>query len=275
MGWLLLGCVIPDIPWILRRLAGSLAPDMDAYDLVQYSTVQASLLFCLVLSAGFACLARRPVIVAAILSLNCLGHLLLDAVEIKPGNGVHLFAPWSWKLFNIGWLWPENFTITVLTMLGMGLSLWLMRSQPQQLDLVPDRARLRIFLCVLALVIYLAAPFAFMWGPYNADNHSVRTLREIDQRVGRTVRLDRQRYFAEDGDGGHYLLTYTGEKLRLDGVPLERSGYASVEGVFVAVDMIRVTNIHQNQAVFRNYASIAGLLILSIVWIRTLWKGAN
>jgi hypothetical protein len=58
MGWLLLGCVIPDIPWILRRPAGSLVPGINAYDLVQYASVQASLLFCVVLSAGFACLAH-------------------------------------------------------------------------------------------------------------------------------------------------------------------------------------------------------------------------
>jgi hypothetical protein len=39
--------------------------------------------------------------------------------------------------------------------------------------------------------------------------------------------------------------------------------------------MIRVTDIHQNRAVFRNYTSITGLFILSIVWIRSLSKGAN
>jgi hypothetical protein len=133
--------------------------------------------------------------------------LLLDAVEIKPGNGVHLLAPWSWKLFNLGSLWPENFTITVLTVLGLALGLWLALSRPQRLYLMPDLARLRSLLCVLALLIYRAAPFAFMGGPYDADNHSVRTLSETDQRVGRRVRLDRQLYFAAE-EGKRRVITW-------------------------------------------------------------------
>ena len=127
--------------------------------------------------------------------------------------------------------------------------------------------------CMLALLIYLAAPLIFMQGPYDADNHSVRTLSETDQRVGRSVRFDRQPYFTHDM--GHYIVTYAGEKVWLYGPPLARSGHASIEGVFVAADMIRVTDFHQSQVFFRNYASIAGLLIVLFIWIRSIREGNN
>lgn len=267
VGWLLLGCVIPDIPWILRRIVGMVSANVNSYDLMAYATVQASWLFCVVLSISFACLARRPVIIAAVLTSNCLVHLLMDAVEIKPGNGVHLFAPWSWELFSLGWLWPENLAIMIFSGLGLALGVWLIRAQPQRLDFISNRVAARALLSGLVLLIYLVGPLAFVRGPHDADNHSVRTLREADQRVGRTVRLDRQAYFINDDS--HYLVTYAGEKIRLDGPPLARAGRVSVTGTFVETDMIRVTDLHANQAIFRDYASLAGLLIVLTVWLQS------
>ena len=159
--------------------------------------------------------------------------------------------------------------VTLVTGLGLGFGFWLLWAPPQRIKLIPDRTGTRGTLFGLASLIYLAAPLMLMNGPFDADNHSVRTLRETDQRIGRSVRLDRQAYFT--AEEGHYLVTYAGEKIRLDGPSLAHAGRASIEGVFVTADLIRVTNIHQNQTVFRDYASIVGLLVLLAVWIRSLW----
>ncbi len=57
--WLGLGCVIPDLPWIIQRFAPSLIPGIDLIDLRIYCIIQASLFFCLLLSAAIALLARQ------------------------------------------------------------------------------------------------------------------------------------------------------------------------------------------------------------------------
>ena len=45
--YVLLACVIPDLPWIMQRLVRAVAPGVDRIDLVLYSGVQSSLFFCL------------------------------------------------------------------------------------------------------------------------------------------------------------------------------------------------------------------------------------
>ncbi|HSO09252.1 MAG TPA: hypothetical protein VLR45_04640, partial [Desulfoprunum sp.] len=93
--WVVAGCIIPDIPWILLRTAlalGMAAP----YTIRLYTTIQASLLFCTLFSAFLAQFSRRPAATFAILSGNCLFHLLLDATQVKWANGVHLLAPFDW-----------------------------------------------------------------------------------------------------------------------------------------------------------------------------------
>ena len=85
--WVFLGCLIPDIPWILRRALLTLFPEVNAYDLTLYATVQASLLYCLLLSLVFALLSERTRFVFAVLAANVVLHLLLDAVEQCLGEG--------------------------------------------------------------------------------------------------------------------------------------------------------------------------------------------
>ena len=58
----------------------------------------ASLAGTLLLCAAIAALTTTPRLVASVLGLNALLHLLLDATEQKWGNGVHLLAPFSWRM---------------------------------------------------------------------------------------------------------------------------------------------------------------------------------
>src|SRR5690606_18296841 len=95
--WILLGCVLPDVPWIANRVLRFVSRDIDEVALDLYCVVQASWLFSALLGVAFAAFARRPVAAALMLASNAMLHLLLDAAEIKPGSGVHLLAPFSWR----------------------------------------------------------------------------------------------------------------------------------------------------------------------------------
>jgi hypothetical protein len=268
--WVLLGCIIPDLPWIIRRVVQLLAPGQYSFEVIQYATVQASLLFCLIISAGVACLARRWAYVMIILALNCVIHLLIDAVEIKPGNGVHFFAPWSWSAFNFGWLWPENAIVTALTGVGICVALWALVSLSPDRSLWNYSAVSRKILFCGALLTYLIGPIALIQGPFDANIQSIKTLQEKDQRVGRQVTFDRRPYLIEDDAG--YIVTAAGEKLRLIGPTLPRAGRASVTGVFVSGKEIEVLEIHSSQRFLRDIASLTGLLVVLLVWLKILLK---
>ena len=56
--WVYLGCVIPDVPWILQRAARVVIPGIDPFALWAYVIIQVTLLGCIVLSAASALLAQ-------------------------------------------------------------------------------------------------------------------------------------------------------------------------------------------------------------------------
>ena len=68
--WIYLGCIIPDMPWIIQRLVRYANPDIDMYDLRLYAIVQASLLFCILLSLAFATISKYFWKTFIILSIN-------------------------------------------------------------------------------------------------------------------------------------------------------------------------------------------------------------
>ena len=117
--WVFLGCIIPDIPWIIQRVLRVMLPQIDPYTLRVYVIIQASFVFCVILSAVFAFFSEKPKTVFLILLLNSFVHLLLDALEIKPGAGVHLIAPFSWEPIMFGLVWPEHVAVTLLTIVGL------------------------------------------------------------------------------------------------------------------------------------------------------------
>lgn len=265
----LLGCIVPDLPWILRRSIVGLNISVDQYALMQYVIVQASLLFCLVFCAAVACLTRRWALTGAVLAVNAFLHLLIDTVEIKVGNGVHLLAPWSWELFSFALIWPEHMLVTLLTVIGLGIGAWLLVSAPADLGLADHRMARRVGLGGLLMAAYLLAPLALLQGPYDADVRSVKTLREAGERVGRTVRFDRRPYVKSED--GAYIVTFAGEKLQLVGESLPPSGHASVTGVFADEQTVQVQQIRQSEASLRDLASYIGLFVIAVVWVRAGW----
>jgi len=265
--WVLLGCVLPDVPWIASRILRFATPDIDVVALDLYCFVQASWLFSALLGAAFAAFARRPLVVGALLAGNALLHLLLDAVEIKPGSGVHLLAPFSWRSFSIEWLWPEHPAVTGVTLLGAAAALafvLLPRFRAPDERLVLGRARVGVALAALAA--YLVLPLPLGKGAWDADYRSIRSL--VVGEVRSRVELERDPVVVRDGAA--FVQTF-GREYRLiadrevpDGAVVSLVGYLSAPGT------IRATELHVNAAGARDAASIAGLAAIAVVWIRLL-----
>lgn len=100
--WMYLGCVIPDLPWILQRILLVAVPGVDPYAPQAYLVVQASLFGGLLVCTAAALLTDRFWQTCVILGGNAALHLVLDALQTKWGSGVHFFAPVSWTSTNWG-----------------------------------------------------------------------------------------------------------------------------------------------------------------------------
>jgi hypothetical protein len=270
LSWVLLACLIPDIPWMLKRILNGYA-FVDPFGLHIYTTVQASLALSALLSLAFALFAGRILLVWLLLSVNCALHLLLDAIEIKPGNGVHLFAPFSWERLRFEWVWPEHWLVTAWTTLGfvvlavIVLSLAAGRKLP-----APELSFTRRRVCgALGIVfIYLTLPLTLLYGPVEEDTRRAALLRNPEYRPGEHIVFDRDRIFTRDGQS--VLITSHGVELELIGDGLPESGIVSIEGRFADEHTVEVSTVHVNRAAFRDWASILGIALVVGIWARHL-----
>lgn len=273
--WLLAGVVIPDAPWILHRLVRAAPVAFDPYALRLYLVAQASLALSLLLAGALAALSRAPRRTFAALALGSLLHLVLDATQTKLGNGVHLLAPFSWELWNLGWYWPESAVSVALTALGAAtLAALAPRAwrEPLELDLRPAR----LALAALLAAAWLLAPLGLREGPLAADSHSIATLRARSERPGRLVEFDRERVLREGGRP--VLRTWAGERLELAGAPEIPEGVVSLRGRFLGPSRVRVLAHHAHAAPWRDLASAAGLSAIALLTGRGLWlflRGAS
>lgn len=262
--WVLVGCILPDLPWIGRHLIGALPIDIDPYRLMAYAFVQAALLSCLILAAALALLSRRPARTFTILALGAVLHLLLDAVEIKLGNGVHLLAPFDWRPLSFALVWPDGPVVLGLTGLSAVYCVWLLfageRGPP------PSRPARRRLLAAAGLgALWLLVPFAFLAGPVASDTLSLRTLLARDQRPGAEVAFDRRPI--EHRNGSPHVITFAGEALRLTGADLTGARLASLRGRFVDPATVEVELLRVHPPGQRDLLAIAGLGFAALWWL--------
>ena len=270
--WIFLGCIIPDVPWIIQRVVSGLWSSVDPYSLRLYATVQASLAACLLFSAALALISKHPGVIFAVLALNSFLGLGLDALQTKWANGVHLFAPLSWDMLNFGLFWPESIPNYLLTIFGLRVFLRFAGPTFGKPVVLMLRKRRRVLLALAFLLAWAITPLVFLTGPENQDNHFVRTLRATELREGRAIELDRAEYFVEGGR--EYVRTYTGEKLAVIGQTLGHSGTVSVRGTFVDAQTIRIHERHEHSGAWRDWASILGLTLLLGLWMVGLWRSS-
>lgn len=270
--WITVGCLIPDLPWILVRVASEFIPHAWSYDLRLYAIVQATLGLSLVLSGGIALFSPRPTAVFRILALNVVLHLLLDASQIKWATGVHFFAPFSWTLHNWGWFWPESLTAILCTAVGVIYLLWAMRRPPRPEHAPSSSRALRLTLGTVCLAAYALLPFALWQESYAADNQFVKTLCERDQRAGRYIEMDRANYVPHAA--GAKIFSLVGEGIEVQGQPRERTATVSVKGQFLDAETLRIDQLQVHWPWFRDGASYLGLIWLVVLWLKVGWAYA-
>ena len=268
--WIYMGAIIPDFPWIMQRIIKQVIPGVNLYDLRLYCVIQASFIFCLLISFALSSFSEQYKKTCLILSVGSLLHLLLDALQTKWANGVHLIVPFDWQILNFGLFWPESNVTYLLTVFGLIYFLVNIRkaiSMPWRISFKLDKRRI---LGVILLAGYLVLPLNILNDSELANNHFVKTLREYNNRQDKYIELDRGEY--EFLPENSHIYTFTGEKLNLSGLNLERDAKLSIKGVFISNDVIRINQYHIHHADIREIASYIGLSLVALMWI---WIAAN
>lgn len=262
--WIVLGCIIPDIPWILQRIL-RLIPVIDPVELRLYAIFQASLFSCCILSLAFALLTRKTGFIFLILSLNSLLHLLLDACQIKWGNGVNFLLPFSWHSTNFAFFWPEH-AITYLLIATGGIVLVVCWPQAVKSELFLQKPNTKKTIgLAFALIFYITSPFFFIEAAYNADVHYSRTILNKWEQAGKTVEIDRGNYTQQTQS----IDSYAAKALPLNNPPAVKTGIVSIRGIFDQKNRITVTEYHEHKS-HRDYASYAGLFLVLLLWSHSI-----
>jgi hypothetical protein len=256
--WIAVGCVVPDVPWILLRAVRATGAGFDPYDLRLYAIVQSSLLLAAVACAALAALSRTPWRVLALLLVNVVLHLALDALELKWGNGVVVEAPFGWTVRSLDLLAPESPVILGLSLLGLAVLIAAARRAPAG---EPSWARWprRPALVAALLALYLATPLAFLDAAEAAGAHHIDVLRPPAPRAGKAVALYGVA-LREDASGARSVRTFAGEALRVEGLAAAAEpGVVSLRGRFVDEQTVRVEALHRHWPRIREAASLLGL----------------
>ncbi len=259
-----LGCLLPDVPWILKRLVTGFELSNDPYTIRLYFIAQASLFVTLCLCGALAFLSQRPREVFLILSINAFLHLLLYGLQTKLANGVHFFAPISWDLWNVGWFWPESLPTYILTGCGALYLMWKWSTAVNQPIPFPPRSILNICLSLTMLILYFVLPLVFLDGPRQTDNHFVRTLEEKNARSGKPIEFDRRSYIKTSSED--VIEAYGGERITVASSLLDHSATISGRGTFSTQNEVKFQEIHEHNGSLRDTSSILGILLLSAMW---------
>jgi len=264
--WILVGCVIPDIPWIIQRIL-QLIPLINPVDLRLYAIIQASFFSCCILSLVLALLTRKTGFVFLILTVNSLFHLLLDACQIKWGNGVHLLAPFSWHITNFGLFWPEDMITVIITAMGVVALIFYWPGAVKNELFLQKPGGAKTLLLIIFTIGYLTIPFLLIRDAYNADVHFSKTIVNKQEQTGKPVEIDRGRYNSITKTIGNYA----DRALPVNNPPEVDSGSLSIKGVFDRKNSITITEFHEHKG-YRDYPSYAGLFFVLLIWLHSILR---
>ena len=262
--WIAVGCIIPDVPWIIQRLILAADAGTDPYQVLTYVSIQASLFFCLIFSAALALPSANTTRILLLLSTNSFLHLVLDSMQKKWANGVHFLAPFSWQLTNFSLFWPEDILTQVLTFLGLGILLWY-GIRDWKKPVVFSMNLKKIIPSLILLLVYLAMPLVFLDGPKKANNHYASTLLSVDERPGKYIELDRSRFRFQDKT----IRVFTGERLKASGNIPGEDGMVSFRGHFTDNETVEITEYHVH-SLMRDMSSKLALVGVLFIWLAAL-----
>ncbi|MBU2676967.1 MAG: hypothetical protein KJP16_07765 [Gammaproteobacteria bacterium] len=253
------GCVIPDFPWIVQRLIDATGISLEPISSYAYSIAQASLFVCFFACMAFGFLFTNCRLVAVFAFLSCSTHLLLDSLQDKWGNGVHLLAPFNWEVFSLGVFHIDSSLIYGLSFAGIIPFFFISKARQDARSLCLNRVRLAA--CGACLLVYLLVPFFLTSDVIASDSRYLQTLENIDERPGKLLELDRETARVE-GDTW-YTTTHVGEDLSIVNPDVEmKSGDTySFRAEFVDERRIRLIDWKRHSQM-RDVASIIGLLAI-------------
>ena len=262
--WVIIGCIIPDIPWIILRISLALGL-ADPYVLRLYTTVQASLLFCILAAVFLAQLAARPAWTFGILSGNCLLHLLLDATQVKWANGVHLTEPLDWTALHFSLFRMDHPLGLPLTAAGLFLLFRYWPEISRQQYWRPTLGPARTLVAAAGLFLYLTGPLPLLDDLRQTDFHFLQTLQDKPARPGKYVEFDRVVFDHQQPA----IRIFTGEQIRLIGKIPARSGTISIRGRFIAPGIVQAIDVQLHDG-SRKFASIAGIFLACLLTVQTV-----
>ncbi len=259
--WILVGCIIPDIPWIVQRI---LTPVADPLTLRLYTVTQASLLYCLLLALALSMLTRNSKQIFLILASNSLFHLLLDAMQNKWGNGVNLLVPFSWHTTSFNLFWPEHYSSYLFSAAGL-IILTIFWPKAIDTDLLlkkPDK--IKSFVATTCLIFYFASPILLTNAAHSADIHYSKTLDNREMRSGKELEIDRATF----NPVTRFLECYIDKELTISNLPTTDSKTISIRGRFINNNTIELQDYHIH-SLFRDFSSYLGLLLTLLLWLHS------
>ena len=234
-----------------------------------YVIVQSTLLFCIIVSFAFASLSKDFLKTFLILAFGCLVHLLLDSLQKKWANGAQLFAPFNWSLLNFDLFWPESLPTYLITLFGLFYFFMTFTngtSAPLNLELKSTK---RWFVFVSTLTVYMVIPLFLLSQPFDADNHYVKTIKDVKNRPGKYFEIDRRAYRYENSTGE--INTFAGEDIKLKGIDLKDKEILSIKAKFIDEHTAQVIEYHIHSKYFRDWASYLGLTLILIFWVTNIY----
>lgn len=253
------GCVIPDLPWIVHRLIDATSISLEPISAYAYFIAQASLVGCFLPCIAFGTLFTNFKPVAAFTVLGCLVHLLLDSLQDKWGNGVHLFAPYNWEILALGVFQTESTFTYLLTFAGIIPFLFITKARHDARLLCINLTRLAM--CCFFFIAYFFVPFLFISDVVESNSRYLQTLENKDERRGKLLELDRETT-SVNGDTW-YTTTHIGEVLVIvnpDARMTDGDSY-SIRAEFEDEREIRLIDWKRHSGM-RDIASYVGLLAI-------------
>lgn len=264
--WIYLGCVIPDFPWIIRKIIEFSIPSINGYDLQSYVIVQATLFFSLILSLAFSLYSQDVKKTFIILGIGTLLHLLIDSLQTKWANGVHLLAPFSWDITNFGFFWPESIGTYLITFLGLAFFIFYWKNNLISRPLLKFNWKRTIGTTTLMLAYFLL-PLQFVDNVEQADNHFVSTLMNKDTRTDKYVEMDRKKVIFKENTNSYWIESFDNSLIELKNINELNHGKISIKGKFVTNNAIYVEDYQENWVLFRDGSSYVGLFLILISWL--------